>query len=453
MENKDHGLRRTSVHTPVHTPGKNNLEGNLRRMPHSQDFTVDYKKRHMRKRVRKLALKMLLKDDSEEENSADGLLDDSQKDETSNVLASLAALLSDDSETKPTTEKDDPRDIQYKVEFYDYRTHRYEPGYHPELQKTIMDREPISVERASKSTDTNCFDVTSMYAIPENTNTSDVAMISNAVLAELGTYIRIRSRSLLEYLKLIVLYYPAVSLDTEELVLEEPFCVLLHYRQELKERRNSAEKVACEIDPTEGDDSSTGLEHLTYLIDFLEQRYADTLSHELLRHQGLPAMCTYEWMWLLFKPGSIVYSWVDGVLKGFVVEEHDRDTRKDKDRKIRPDKISTMDDLERTPRQDSLRVTVWCLIFNGNHLGRCREKYDIPKFDGEKSIISLPIFPHEFMKHDKRVHKSLSTQEYLLHRGQLYFELTRRSYRHYDGITADVPRRTVCLVLKLLGRT
>ena len=431
-------------------------EGGLGKMSHSPDFTVrDSRNRRIRKRVQNLALKMLLEDDSDENNSFDDLSDDSQKNESKNILAFLGALLSKGSRSNPTIhkediEKEDAGEIQYRAEFYHYRkVNPYGIDYQPELQKTIMERKSIDIVRASRATGTNCFDVTSMYAIPEGTNTTDVAMISKAVLAELGTYINIRSRFLLDYLRHIVLYYPTVSFDSDELVLEEPFCMLLHYRQELKGARDSAEKAASKIDSADGDNSSTGFEHLTYLIDCLEQRYADSLSQEMLRNQACPAMCTYEWMWLLFKPGSVVYSLVDGVLEAFIVEEHDRDARKAKDHKMRPRKISTMDDLERTRCQESLHVTVWYLAFNGKHLGRRREKYNIPKFDGEKSIISLPIFPQDFLKQDKRVHESLSTQEYLLHRGQQFFEMTRRSYRHYDGVTANAPKRTVRLTLEL----
>ena len=448
-------------------------EGSLRRVSSSQDLDVrNHRKRRMRKRIQKQLLKMLLKDDSEdeeiaderrmrkraqkealemmfeddfeEEDSADDLSDDSQQDESSKILASLAALLSNESESSPTIDKD----VQYRAEFYHYKNERYR--YRAELQKTVVKENPMDIHpssRAPKLTDTSCFDVTSMYAVPKLISLTDVAMISEAVLAELGTYITIRSRLLLDILRNTVQYYPTVSFDAEELVLEEPFCVLLHYRNELRERLESAEKAASELGSIGRGDSSIELEHLTDLNNFLNQRYADALSQELLRHQRLPAMCTYEWMWLLFKPGSVVYSWADGVLEAFVVEEHDRNARQDKDRKIRPRHISTLDDLESTPRRKSLHVTVWYLAFNGVCLGRCREEFSIPRFDGEKPILSLPIFPHEFMKHDKRVHESLSTQDYLRHRGQLFFELTRRSYRHYEGDTANIPKRTVSLNL------
>ncbi|KAL8795190.1 MAG: hypothetical protein Q9195_002345 [Heterodermia aff. obscurata] len=438
-------------HSNTQTPGNHDLnsDGSLRRMSSGQDLDIGkHRRRRMRKRVQKLALKMLLEDESDEDSSVDDPSDDPQNDESTNVLASLAALLSKDDKANPTikrenTERKKPRVVQYKAEFYYYdKPHPLDREYMPELLRTITKRKPISIERASKSTDIECFDLTSMYAVPASTDETDFGMMSKAVLAELGTYIKIRSRFLLDCLKQIVLYYPTVSF-IDELVLEEPFCMLLHYRKELKERRNSAEKAASETDSADRDESLTRFEHLTFLIDYLEQRYADALSQELRRHQASPAMCTYEWVWLLFKPGSIVYSWTNGVLWAFVVEEHDRDARKKKDDQIRPRNLSRMYELESTQRRERLIVTVWFLAFNGKHLGRRREEFNIPMFDGEKSIISLPIFPHEFMKHDERVHKSLSTQEYLLQRGQLFFEMTHRSYKHYDGITADSPRRSI----------
>ena len=451
MENEDYGS--SSKAKPrqrnVQAVYNHNLESEsrLRRMSDNPDLSLHDRKRRMRKRVQKLALKILLKDDSEEDSTTDDLLDDPQRDESSNVLASLAALLSKDYKFSQTAE----RDFQYKAEFYHYIRH-YDEQHIAQLHKTILNQEPISINsstRASNVTNINCFEVTSKYVIPERIKTADDITISEAVLAYLGTYITIRSRLVIEYLKHTVLYYPAVSFDTDELVLEEPFCVLLHYQPELQDRCSSGDLVTSELGSADEDEYSAGLKHFKDLNNFLEQRYTYSLSLEVLRHRGHPAMCTYEWMWLLFKPGSLVYSLVDGVLEAFIVEQHDKDAPKEKDRKTKPPNIRAMDVLERTTHQETLRVTVWYLAFNGEHLGRCREVHHIPKFDGEKSILSLPIFPHEFMKHDKRVHESLSTQDYLIGRGKLFCEMIRRSYRHYEGDTANSPKRIVSLVFEL----
>ena len=130
------------------------------------------------------------------------------------------------------------------------------------------------------------------------------------------------------------------------------------------------------------------MEHLRYSVDFVQQRYADALLQEEMSHQESQAMCTFEWSWLLFRLGTVVYSWHDGFLRAFVVEKHDREPKNQ--RRLRPKEISKLDDLERKPLTP--HITVWLLGSDGDHIGRCREDFCIAPFDGAKPILSLPIF-------------------------------------------------------------
>lgn len=97
----------------------------------------------------------------------------------------------------------------------------------------------------------------------------------------------------------------------------------------------------------------------------------------------------------------------------FVVEKHDKEPVNE--RKMRPGEILRMDDLECKPLQ--LHITVWFLDLNGDHIGRYREGFCITPFDGAKPILSLPIFPKEYIKKDKGLHVSLSTKDTSLSEG------------------------------------
>lgn len=342
--------------------------------------------------------------------------------------------------------------VSYRAEFYHY-THEYQRGKTPRFERSVLDKNPIRTIHArdlAENSKDSIFEITTMYAVPEldpynfhkkpcENGTSQAI----EVLADVGTYMTIRSKFVLDILRDIVHYHPSLSARAKELALQEPFSMLLHYREELAERRDDLKQVASDLASPEGNASSTAHEHLAYLTDFLHQRYADAMSQETARHRETHAMCTYDWVWLLFRPGSIVYSWDRNTLRAHIVEEHDRRVGAKTDGKIRPKDISDADDEERLPPPGRLEVLVWTLDFDGERLGRRRRTVSIPAFDGEKSILSLPIFPKEHLKYDKRVHHNMSTEDFLIQRGKMFFEMARRNYREYHGETVTVPRRTI----------
>ena len=350
--------------------------------------------------------------------------------------------------------------VSYRAELY-YFSHEYQRGKTPRFERSVLNKKPIRTIHArdlAEISKESIFEITTMYAVPEldlysrqNKPREDGTSQPIQVLADIGTYMTIRSKYVLDILRDVVHYHPSLSPRANELALQEPFCMLLHYREELAKRRDQLKQSASELVSPEGKASSTAHEHLAYLTDFIHQRYADAVSRETARHRETQAICTYDWVWLLFRPGSIVYSWDRNTLRAHIIEEHDRRVGEKTDGKIRPKGISDADDEERLPPPERLEVLVWTLDFDGERLGRRRRTVTIPAFDGEKSILSLPIFPKEYLKYDKRAHHTLSTEDFLIQRGKLFFEMARRNYREYYGETVTVPRRTVSFKFATLG--
>ncbi|CAD6593811.1 MAG: hypothetical protein ASARMPREDX12_007682 [Alectoria sarmentosa] len=420
------------------------------------------RKEYKRRRMYKLAFETMLTqfvNMSDSEGSDD--LTDSEEElpeqpgaPKSSGMASTNSKQPDEVEEEEVrTEKEVPVNVLYRAEFYHY-AHDFRRGQEPRFDRSINDKHPIRTTRTQNilaKSQASLFEITTMYATPapdtdarpKSKSRSKGDSKPTEVLADIGTYLIIRSQLVLDILRDIVQYYPSVSLQANEFALQEPFCMLLHYRQELTERRDQLKQAASEMTSLDRDLSSTAHEHLAYLTDFVHQRYADALSRELARHRETRAMCTYDWVWLLFRPGNIVYAWDHDTLRAYIVEEHDRQVGQETEGKIGPQTLSVADDVERMPRPASLTITVWALDFDGERLGRCRDTYSIPAFDGEKPILSLPIFPNKYLKHDKRVHQTLSTEEYLIQRGRLFFEMTKRSYMEHHGETLTSPRRTV----------
>ena len=434
------------------------------------------KKQYKRRRMYKMAWKALLTmfEDNEDSDGSDDLLDDSdEEDGMASVVPQVQQAIApkgkpvvepkvESSDASAEKGKDPIADeeknlsdsVAYRAEFYQYvRTSNREQK--PQFRRSREDKVPIptvqTTQGSSKSKGSSIFEVTTMYALPKGKEISQMPSSTTEVHAEIGMYITIRSKMVLDALRDIVGYYPQVSFQNDELILHEPFCVLLHYDKEILQHLDEIKEADSKAGPGNDGTLSAKHEHLTYLSDFISQRYSDPVSRELARHQESRPMCTYDWVWLLFKPGTIVYSWSDGALTASVVEYHSKETIHSKDEKIRPPAISNLDELERKPRAEYLKVGLWNLDFDGETIGRRRDYAIIQAFDGEKSIISLPVFPKEYLKHDKKIDGKLSTVEKLVRRGKLFFEMTKRSYMQYDGETLTFPKRTVSLAVSLLG--
>ena len=411
------------------------------RGPNHQNRGIEQYKA-MQKRLHELALEMIaaqfeqVTEDTNESDDARIRPTDARSNAESDKSGTSD---SENEELHTPTGMENAPDVSYKAQFYEYVRYDWRIEREPELRRTIVKKRPIAITPANPTrieNQSHSFDVTSMYAIPQDADTAHTrTLLSAGILAELGTYITIRSRVLIESLENIAPYYPMVSFVKDELVLHEPFCILLHYHEELAERRGVLERAVHENEYY----NSVELEHLTYVLNFVQQRYADALLQEEMRHQESQAMCTFEWSWLLFRPGTVVYSWQDGLLRAFVVEKHDKALK----RKMNPKSILRLDELERKPLP--LQIIVWFLDFDGDHIGRRRQEYLITPFDGAKPIQSLPIFPKEYMNKNERLDASLSTEEYLIKRGQLFCEMTTRSYMHCDGETVKFPKKTVSL--------
>ncbi len=363
-------------------------------------------------------------------------------------------------ETRSEVENDSDINLSYRADFYNY-SHEYGRGKMPRFERSVQNKKPIRTIRAGDragNSKESVFEITAMYAVPggnpyiyKDKPQEDGIVQPIEVLAEVGTYMTIRSKYVLDILRDIVHYHPSLPPRATELILQEPFCMLLHHHEELAERRDQMKQAASALASPDGNASSMAHEHIAYLMDFTHQRYADAMARETARHRETSAMCTYEWVWLLFRPGSIVYSWDHNTLKAHIVEEHDRREGEKTGGKIGPKMLSEADDEERLPPPERLKVLVWTIDFDGERLGRRRITVSIPAFDGEKSILSLPIFPKEYLKYDKRVHDTLSTEDFLTQRGKLFLEMARKNYREYHGETVTVPRRTVSVKRATIG--
>jgi len=91
-------------------------------------------------------------------------------------------------------------------------------------------------------------------------------------------------------------------------------------------------------------------------------------------------------------------------------------------------------------RNDSFIVECVSFEFDGQQYGPVQQIFTIRKYDGEKQITSLPIYPLSFSLDRDKI------RERLIERGRFYLELSRvehATHKHYMGLTLDEPHEEV----------
>ena len=166
----------------------------------------------------------------------------------------------------------------------------------------------------------------------------------NLEISSIGsTEMVIRSKQLCSALRTMVEYYPSQQL-TGTITVSEPYHFLLHHRQSLK-RMMDTENDGYDDGLIHNIDGEKTRSHIKVLLAYLDAKYAKKIEDEEARHKKTPPTATFEMLWMLLKPGTRVYTDVDGELAAFVI----RDASTDK--KSNPSWYN---------------ASLWYLDFNGN---------------------------------------------------------------------------------------
>ncbi|KAI4153842.1 MAG: hypothetical protein LQ340_002067 [Diploschistes diacapsis] len=230
----------------------------------------------------------------------------------------------------------------------------------------------------------------------------------------------VHSQKLVDALRAIIEYYPGSSLfATDQVKINEPFAEILHYRDEIEAYKNHHP-------PTHSPDYIEATnQHIDILLLYIDQRYGKELEAERQRHRKSPPTCTYQMLWLLFKPGELCYYYpAVGQLQAIITKNL------------------------KTPLQigeyvaGSTHLFGWSVSYGGKTFGR--EPFDkaISNFVGEKEIATLECYPARyFVQHGSITHAQM--QERLIARGRKYWEMAKPTYSDYRGTTAYFPYRQV----------
>lgn len=237
--------------------------------------------------------------------------------------------------------------------------------------------------------------------------------------------LHIRSDHLLNALRVVIKYLSSVPFEEAEVLTSGlffyPFQELYHHREELlaykKEtggaRANHTAEYNAECD-----------RHIDVLIDYLDHEPTVQLQFVKERWSRKVPTTTFASFWLLMKPGSDVYVQEHGQLNAYVVDHVN----------------GGMDDVYLSLNAVKYRVQVWQLVFDGTAIRRRSKTIEVPVFDGEREIVSLPIFPTSF--HDKLDDGVRRRQ--LIERGTKFFQYAQGpSFLEYTGTGLRTGRKKV----------
>lgn len=191
--------------------------------------------------------------------------------------------------------------------------------------------------------------------------------------------------------------------------LKEPFMPLFHNRDQLAEALQVSNAHYNEVV------TAQTIKHTRLILDFLENDCQDVVKiHNDLDTCGPSGLIKYEHAWLLYAPGTIVFSQENGEYEAFVVE--------------------SIRGCQRHPpaahsrfTHSTMEITCWSINYDGEIFGRVWSNHYLAPFDGSKEICSLGLVPGAFVPNSDAV------KAQLVERGQQFWALQGQCFKEYTG--------------------
>lgn len=214
-------------------------------------------------------------------------------------------------------------------------------------------------------------------------------------------------------LKAVVTYYPGFQLSNSLLNIPAPYRVLYHHRKELAWYRNHQPASHTP------EFAATTAAHIDVLLKFLDETTGTDVRKEEERHKLETPVATYDYFWLLLKPGEVVYAKRHDIWSPYVVSS------------------ITGGPYSYQP-SDNYKVNVWLLESNGTKVDRFMEALTVAPWLGEQAIHTLSVVPAAYWKEDLEAQGGLPMREKCIAEGKLYWDLLRGpQYMEYDGLLVN----------------
>lgn len=104
----------------------------------------------------------------------------------------------------------------------------------------------------------------------------------------------------------------------------------------------------------------------------------------------------------------------------------------------------TFETLDSSPDDDCIVLHCIYISFDGKKIGPVNRVFRIQRWDGDKDVVSLPVFPLRYMVDKSREETRTTAEEAikavrdrLIARGKMYLDVTTRDFKHmhYSGLT------------------
>lgn len=249
--------------------------------------------------------------------------------------------------------------------------------------------------------------------------------------------------SLNSALRHVVRWDPAVNQRFRQIMINEPYAVLVrhfhelcHYASELRgmhvaEKSESQDPGTGEYPTSSEPQDRPQHEHVEALVNFTHHFIGTAnVASESLRHQR--NACTFSKLWLLFHPGMTVYARDDDSkgLAAYIISSVETDPSI-----LRPSWENRMPYI----------MHLWRLSYDGRYIYRQLCSVGIDYFDDEREITSLKVFPCEYLDRAD----GGETRRRLEDQGRRWYQLLRGGATRYNGKLPAMPEMVRCWPLNI----
>ena len=186
-------------------------------------------------------------------------------------------------------------------------------------------------------------------------------------------------------------------------------------------------------------------DQLRCLVQFMDEDMKDLFAVKKQIANGTLKKISFEYLWLLYKPGDVVFSGfsqrrayrvlhVTGGRAILDIGDQPSINNHNVSQPVRSweqheDQAVTYAHSKNTP----FVIDCYYIDFDGENFGPVPRKFAIQEYEGEQDIDTLQPFPTKF---DKNLEE---TEKMLIKRGKRFVKLARASHKKYTGLSAREP--------------
>ncbi|KAI1465295.1 P-loop containing nucleoside triphosphate hydrolase protein [Daldinia caldariorum] len=183
----------------------------------------------------------------------------------------------------------------------------------------------------------------------------------------------IHSVHLINALRAMLGYYPDTSLLGDTVTINAPYHILARHQVALARYRTNQPNIHDE------EYALTTAKHIDVLLNFLEETLGAQTREEEKRHDNKIPTATFDNLWLILKPGDIIYAKYDDQWTPFMIS-------------------SVVDGSSADDNRTPYIINCWNISYISGRFCRTMHSFDIDPFNGEEIIKNLAVIPYRFFQ-------------------------------------------------------